>query len=227
MTTSQKILICGYSHSGTTILKSIIGHIEDVTEIIDECKSINKSTNKKYIMCKWPRAESKFFGQEYKDYIKIFIIRNPLFVYSSINKRHGHYKSGITNFNSMDQYINIVKMFIKYKNNPEKNIYTIKYEDLFKNDFENLKKILNDIGFKYDNRIFDNSKYINSSHSRVSLVKNKPKNTNHRLYRNWQINQPFKLSNDISKIDLSKNQFEKIVNNPYILQLYPDIKSTF
>ena len=31
-------------------------------------------------------------------------------------------------------------MFIKYKNNPEKNIYTIKYEDLFPNNYEELKK---------------------------------------------------------------------------------------
>ena len=32
MTTPKKILICGYSHCGTTILKSIIGHIEEVEE---------------------------------------------------------------------------------------------------------------------------------------------------------------------------------------------------
>ena len=222
MTTSQKILICGYSHCGTTILKSIIGHIEDVEEIIDECESIDKSTNKKYIMCKCSKAKSKFFGQKYKDYIKIFIIRNPLFVFSSINKRKGD--SCRPNEHSIDKYINIVKMFIKYKNNPEKNIYTIKYEDLFKNNLEDFKKLLNDIGFKYDNSIFDNSKYTNKSHSRVPIVKNKPKNTDHKLYRNWQINQPFKCQNYISKIDLSDSQKEKIINNSYILQIYPDMK---
>ena len=86
---------------------------------------------------------------------------------------------------------------------------------------------MNDIGFKYDNCIFDNSKYINKSHFNARLVKNKPKNTNHILYRNWQINQPFKCYNDISKIDLNKNQIEKIVNNPYILQIYSDVKSVF
>ena len=34
-------------------------------------------------------------------------------------------------------------------------------------------------------------------------------------------------SNDISKIDLNKVQIEKIVNNQYVLQIYPDIKSAF
>jgi len=225
MTNPIKILICGYSHCGTTILKSIIGHIKDVEEIIDECSYINKSTNKKYIMCKWPQAKQKFFDKKYKDYIKIFIIRNPLFVFSSINKRYGHYK--LSKLHSIEEYINVVKMFIKYKNNPEKNIYTIKYEDLFPNNYEELRKILNDIGFQYDDNIFDNSKYTNASHKNVSLLNNKPLNTNHKVYRTWQINQPFISNNDISKIDLSNDQKEKIINNSYILQIYPDINSAF
>ena len=40
----NKILICGFPHSGTTILKCIIGHIKDVEEIIDETYNINKTT---------------------------------------------------------------------------------------------------------------------------------------------------------------------------------------
>tara|TARA_Y100000389_G_scaffold70210_2_gene66925 strand:- start:7034 stop:7705 length:672 start_codon:yes stop_codon:yes gene_type:complete len=220
---SQKLLVCGYSHCGTTILKSIIGHIEDVEEIIDECKSIKKSTNKKYILCKYPQAESSFFSEGYKDYIKIFIIRNPLYVFSSINKRYGHYK--LSEKHSIEGYIGTVKLFIKYKNNPEKDIYTIKYEELFKNNFEELKKIFDDIGFKYDDRIFDNSKYTNKSHSDVKLVNNKPKNKEHKLYRNWQINQPFECLNDISKTDLNEEQIEQLVNDPDILELYPDINS--
>ena len=225
MTTPKKILICGYSHCGTTILKSIIGHIEEVEEIIDECDKIDQSTNKKYILCKYPQAQSRFFDIEYKDYIKIFIIRNPLFVFSSINKRYGHYK--LSKHHSIERYINIVKMFIKYKNNPEKNIYTIKYEDLFPNNYEELKKILNDIGFQYDNSIFDNSKYTNMAFSNVKNVKDKPSNQEHILYRTWQINQPIISNNHKSKIDLSDSQKEKLINNSYVLELYPDINSAF
>ena len=36
---------------------------------------------KKYIMCKYPQAKVEFFEEKYKDYIKIFIMRNPLFVF--------------------------------------------------------------------------------------------------------------------------------------------------
>ena len=46
MNTSQKILICGFPHCGTSILKSIIGHIEDVEEIYDEISVITKNSDK-------------------------------------------------------------------------------------------------------------------------------------------------------------------------------------
>ena len=90
-----------------------------------------------------------------------------------------------------------------------------------------MKKILNDIGFQYNDSIFDNSKYTNSIINGVKLVDNKPDNKDHPLYRTWQINQPFISNNDISKIDLSDSQKEQLINNSYVLQLYPDINSAF
>jgi hypothetical protein len=123
--------------------------------------------------------------------------------------------------------VNILKLFIKYKNNPEKNIYTVKYEDLFKNNYDELKKILNDIGLQYDDNIFNNSKYTNVIINDVQLVDEKPPNNNHAVYRTWQINQPFISNNDISKIDLNNEQKEEIINNSYVLQIYPDINTPF
>ena len=224
MNKSQKILICGFPHCGTSILKSIIGHIEDVEEIYNEIRVITKHSDKKFILGKCAFTYDDFFGEKYKDYIKIFIIRNPLFVFSSLNKRFNYKILNKANFN---EYVNTLKKFIKYKNNPEKNIYTIKYEDLFENNYEELKKILNDIGFQYDDSIFDNSKYTNVIINGAKLVDKKPQNNNHGLYRTWQINQPFISNNDILKIDLNEVQIKEIVNNQYVLQIYPDIKSAF
>ena len=48
MNKSQKILICGFPHCGTSILKSIIGHIEDVEEFFDENQLITKDSGKKF-----------------------------------------------------------------------------------------------------------------------------------------------------------------------------------
>ena len=106
MNTSQKILICGFPHCGTSILKSIIGHIEDVEEIYNETTVITKNSAKKFILGKFPFALDSFFDEKYKDYIKIFIIRNPLFVFSSLNKRF-NYK--IPNDHNFACYINTLK----------------------------------------------------------------------------------------------------------------------
>ena len=224
MSTSQKIIICGFPHCGTSILKSILGHIEEIDEIYNETSVINKKSNKKFILCKCPFAKSDFFSKDWSDYIKIFIIRNPLFVFSSLNKRFNY---NIPDNHGFNVYIDTLKQFIKYKNNPEENIYTIRYEDLFKNNYDELKKIFIDIGFQYDDSIFDNSKYTNVIINGVNLVDTKPENINHAEYRTWQINQPFISNNDISKLDLNNHQKEEIINNSYVLQMYPDINSVF
>jgi hypothetical protein len=221
---SVKILICGFPHCGTSILKSIIGHSKNVEEIKYECDKIYKTSDKDFILCKSPRTKPYYFDKQYNDYIKIFIIRNPLFVYSSLNKRYNYEIPSENNFN---EYVKTLKLFIKYKNNPEKNIYVIRYEDLFPNNYSKLKEILNNIGIKYTDKIFNNSEYINVAIKNASLPKKKPKNTDHSAYRTWQINQPFVSNNDISKIDVNDIQKNEIINNTDVLQIYPNIKSLF
>ena len=181
---------------------------------------LKKKTNKKFAVCKFPVALDQFFSDKYKDYIKIFIIRNPLFVFSSLNKRF-NYK--IPDDHGFDRYVYVLNLFCKNKNT--ENVYTIRYEDLFENDYHNLKKIINNIGIKYDDIIFDNTKYTNLINENIKVPKKKPKNIEHNEYRTWQINQTFVSKNDISKIDLSEIQKEQIINNHYVLQLYPNIKS--
>lgn len=218
---NKKIIIIGFPHCGTSILKSIIGHIDDVEEIYGETDYINKKTNKSFILCKYPFVKESFFEKEYEDYIKIFIVRNPLFVFSSLNKR---FKYNIDDNHSIDKYINTLEIFIKYKNNAKKNIYTIRYEDIFDCNFQALRKIIDEIGMKYNDDIFDNSKYTNIHFEGVKLMNDKPNETQNVKYRTWQINKPFVSNNDISKIELTKIQKQKIINDPFILEVYPDIK---
>ena len=217
----NKIIICGFPHCGTSILKSIIGHIDEVDEIVNETKRINKESEKEFVLCKWPFTLDDFFNDAYKDYIKIFIIRNPIFVFSSLNKRFT-YK--IPDDHSMDVYLKTLEKFIYFKKNPTKNVYTIRYEELFQNNFKNLKNILDNIGLKYTDDIFDNSKYYNRLFLRINLKDYKPPNTNNEEYRTWQINQPFVSNNDISKLDLTEEQKVRLLNDKNILSVYSGLK---
>jgi len=219
----SKIIIVGFPHCGTSILKSIISHIDDVEEIIQEEHQISKSTLKKFILCKFPFSNEIFFNDEfYDDYIKIFIIRNPLFVFSSLNKRFG---KDLHMNHEIKDYIETAKLFKKYSTNSFNKIFTIRYEDMFINNYENLKQIFDKIGFIYTDDIFNNSNFIgkNQIYDSLPLIEEKPLNIEHELYRTWQINQPFVNNNSMDKIDLTEEQINILLNDKEILQIYPDI----
>ena len=217
----SKIIIFGFPHCGTSILKSIIGHIEDVEEIINETKQINNKTNNKFILCKNPFTINDFFTKKYGDYIKIFIIRNPLYVFSSLNKRF-NYK--IPPNESINHYIDTLNNFVNNNNNNNK-LFKIKYEELFDNNYQKLKDIFDTIGLNYTDKIFDNTSYNNQHIIGIKYNNNdtKPVNTAHTKYRTWQINQPFINNNDPSKLDLTEDQKKQFINNKLVLSLYPDI----
>jgi len=225
----KKVIVFGFSHCGTTILKSVIGHIPDVHEIIDETDVIEDSDiinagDKKFILCKYPQAKDIFFTDLYDDYIKIFIIRNPLWVYSSLNKRTNY---NITNYHSIDKFINVCNLYNHYKSNPKSNLYLIRYEDIFNNNYDELKSILNNIGFEYNDSIFNNELYVNKSHSHITEIpKDVVDNKDHDRYRTYQINQPFEKNNDIKKIDLFYSQIHTIINSDEIKSIYPNIFNT-
>lgn len=221
---SQKIMIIGFPHCGTSILKSIIGHIDDVEEIYIETNKITNKSNKKYILCKPPWTTPNFFEKEYEDYIKIFIVRNPLFVFSSINKRYCNNPPDIV---SISKYVNTINYFIKFQNNTIKDVYTIRYEDIFKNNHQNLKEILDSIGMEYNDNIFDNTSFKNSIGNGFNLLNKPPPSTQHELYRTYQINQVFQSCNDISKISLTEEQIKTLTTNKDIIKLYPEIKEIY
>jgi len=217
----KKIIVFGFPHSGTSILKSIIGHIDSVYEIVDETPGISRSiqTDKEYVLCKYPFTLDCFFDEKYKEYYKIFIIRNPIWVYSSLNKRFANID--FPKDHDITEYLNTLNKFIKYSNDPIDNLYTIKYEDLFANDYLNIKRILSDIGLNYSDKIFDNSQYSNYIHnSCVDIPDEVPKNEDHVRYRTYQINQPFVDNNNDSKINLTDYQTSVVTSDRQVLSLY-------
>lgn len=89
-------------------------------------------------------------------------MRNPLYVFSSLNKRFD-YK--LTGYHSFLHYTRTCELFMRKSKENNRNNYFIKYEDLFMNNYQNLKNILDDIGLQYTDDIFNNSNYKNYSSS--------------------------------------------------------------
>ena len=95
------------------------------------------------------------------------------------------------------------------------NLYTIFYEDLFNNNFEKLRDILDRVGLKYTDDIFNNSNYDNFIVDK-NIPEVIPPPTDHDNFRSWQINQPFENMNNPDKINLTEKQKKFIVSNPLI-----------
>jgi hypothetical protein len=118
-------------------------------------------------------------------------------------------------------------LYNHYKTNPKSNLYLIRYEDIFNDNYSELKSILDNIGFEYNDSIFNNELYVNKSHSHITEIpKDVVDNTDHDRYRTYQINQPFKKNNDIEKIDLFYSQIHTIINSDEIKSIYPNIFNT-
>lgn len=238
----KKILITGFGHSGTSILKSKLGECENIHEHPYESPFVMPHYNqaagdKEFILVKYPMLpidirvdgpartripESRYFG-----YYIIFTIRNPWNLFTSIIKsgsdplnkieehRHPEYHMKVS------EYLVSAGMFLDAKKNKYENIYTIRYEDFFENDGENIKKIMDNIGLKYKDDIFKNKtkdyihwEGINFKNINPSTLDYKTKRFE---YRTWQINQPFQNMND--EVDIPEELNKILSESPIVKEL--------
>lgn len=235
----KKILITGFPHTGTSILKSKLGESANVHELLTEGDVINSNHlydagTKEFVLTKSPvipinirandvnliRAENS----TYKDYILIFVTRNPYYVFTSIIKSGGNPLAVYEPFSKDDpirveHYLASLKIMkdVKEKNIP--NTYVIRYEDFFDNDGKAIKDIMDDIGLIYSNDIFEKrtkdytiAQGINYKDIDVSKITYE---SNKLAYRIWQINQPFENMN--LEVNIS-DELSDILKNSNIIQ---------
>lgn len=235
----KKILITGFPHTGTSILKSKLGECSNLYECPFESFSITyedieNSADKEFVLKKTPilpveiRAntlERTKLGFEYGDYIIIFVIRNPWNVFTSIIKQGVNPlnklepNEGPEYFIKVDEYLEASKFFIEARDGNYKDIYSIRYEDFFPNNFEKLKELMDTIGLEYTNDIFTN-RSKNYIHARdINYDDIDPNNVSYNIdrlkLRTWQINQPFQNMN--SEVNIP-DELSDILKNSNIVQ---------
>jgi hypothetical protein len=81
----------------------------------------------------------KYISQEGRNDFVIFIIRNPLFVFSSLNKR---FDFKIPKNHDIEMYIDTYKAWLNLKKQNRSSKYIcIKYEELFSHEYKVIKGI--------------------------------------------------------------------------------------
>tara|TARA_B110000977_G_C10983977_1_gene457218 strand:+ start:215 stop:910 length:696 start_codon:yes stop_codon:yes gene_type:complete len=219
----KKIFVTGFPHTGTTI----------VTEKIHECSGIYKQNietmdlqenpkNSEGVVWKFPALPPSlknggFINKAntlYSDVDIIFLIRNPYYVFSSM-ERAGVNPFTFTNHTIYD-YLKTAERFLQAVQSNYPKVHPIRYEDLFEDDSKNLKSIFDKIGLTYNDLEGKTKDYL---HQWVGKVpKEKPSETNRELFRTWQINQKFKNMNDPIKVNLS-TELEKILDESFLVKV--------
>lgn len=208
----RMILVCGFPHGGTTIIRKLIGNIEgmyDYTSEIDAISGVDintyiskiKDTDYKAIVVKSPFTPKNI--TTYKNFKIVFILRNPWDCFGSFRKRfkvESHYTHAYVGRYGIGVYADMAKTWLEVRNNPDKypNIYPIKYEEMFENDYSKIRDLVNWLGFPWSDDIIHSDRiagHQNWNNRPVPKVDNpnELRNTgaDNVPLRYWQINQPF------------------------------------
>jgi hypothetical protein len=229
----KKILVTGFPHCGTTILRAKIGECENTHEQVSEFpdpQHFHPNMQYDFYVYKHPYLHAEFRNSgfvekantKFSDTIVIPIIRNPWNVFSSIYKKSMYDEKttgiGFSMFDgrqglSFPYYENAGHRMLEAFENNYEDVYPIKYEDMFLDNFKILKDIFDKVGLKYNNDIFENRtknyQHNNSQYSEKIEFYGDAKEYN-ELYRAWQINQPFENRNsDITLPDGFSELLEK------------------
>lgn len=225
MDNKKRILVTGFPHCGTSILKTKLGECTNVYEQINESiepekPQLNKfyQSDKEFFLWKDPVLRGSIattgfstkYHTLYRNDVVVMIIRNPYYVFSSQIRR------GLNPFNTFEHtyqdYLNAAKTFLDAKDGKYENVYCIRYEDLFDNEYSQIKSIMDKIGLKYEPNIFDIKTKIYAIGDvflKEPFPTEKPNPTQRPgRYRYWQINQNFKNFNETAIIDIP----EKLTN---------------
>ena len=246
----KKILITGFPHTGTSILKSKLGECKNLFECLEEESFIGEhfitsENENKFFLTKTPvlpidiRAGGVHFTRipdsRYYEYIIILVIRNPWNVFTSIIKDG---KNPLNTFHidqSSDYHIRATeyevagKFFIDSINDRLEDIHCIKYEDFFENDNKKLFELMDKIGLEYPSDIFQNKTkdYIHSTQIDYKNIDgtNVSYEKNRLELRTWQINQPFQNMN--GEVDIPEELNKVLSESPIVKQLgYTDPRIT-
>jgi len=217
-----RFLIHGFPHCGTTILRAILGNNPDIYEYPYEVETVDDIeffAKGRHILIKTPFTKPDYFQDTYSNYVKIFVLRNPYHVFTSLNER---FEGTIPSNHSIEKYLETAKLFIHYTKNPRKDVHCIRYEDLFVNNFEQIRAIFTKYAITYTDEVFNNTNRNKKILPGIQLPSSEPESTgirNHATYRTWQINQPFVFKDGAKEVHLTEQQRKRLHESPIVKEL--------
>lgn len=204
-----RIYVFGFAHSGTTILRKIIGDHPDVYDYIKETYEPPVVYSKPHVVFKYPLLPDRVVHWGCKN---IMIMKNPYDIFGGYYLRYGKDYLSIKG-HTIGDYCEFARYFMRHTDD-----YKIKYEDLFKEG--EIEKIFDWLGLEFKG-IKERKVYCSPS---VPIPKEKPDNQRegegHGAYRTWQVNQTLRDMTGESAKFLPEDTLRYLRNHPTIKELY-------
>ncbi len=232
MKEQKRIIVTGFPHCGTSILKSKLGECKNVFEQIDESVFPIEEKYQQYLNSDrefflWKDPIIRFdlkrngFGDKentpYKNDVIIVILRNPYYALTSLLKRYRYpYES---ENHMVHEYMIAARLFLEAKHLKFKNVHCIRYEDLFLDNQKEIKGIMDCIGLEYDSDIFQKKTKEYSMRESAGIGDFAGIDTGTHEYRNYQINQPFQNFNGNTEIQIPDYFKDILKESPLITEL--------
>ena len=217
----KKIFILGFPHSGTSILKRIIGNAPEVHEhpyetnvIKPEITATAAANGKQAVVIKdinfpWlpsyaipgdvPRlvAEFKEYLADNAPALFIMVIKNPADIFGSFNHRFGlPGPDARPPGHQFAEWETWAAVFTLLRSTPQANLFTIRYEEFFADRHSKLSELFSFLELPFDPSLLQNDRSSLIVES-IATVPNKEPDSRadgdgHGKFRTWQINQPFR-----------------------------------
>lgn len=229
----KNIIVTGFPHSGTTILRKIIGNHPKVHDIGRECYQIDKKHLREakqknkgkqhpttHIVIKGPWGSKVFQKLEsYSDYKVVCILKNPLDVYASLAVRFKDEKMPQKyNFEHWEEF---AKIFIqKSTSTMYKNIYFVLYHDMFDQNYFTLKKLFSWLDLTWKDKVVTDNCTRRIPINSYYIPTNKPSRQENEKFRSWQTNQAFQNHTNTIRNKLDPKLKIQIQESPMYRQLF-------
>jgi len=227
----QRIIVSGFPHSGTTILRKLIGNHPAVYDYsVKERRIYNDefiqtlpiSPSHTHIVIKTP-----FYVPPTDPTIKyVYIIKNPLDVFGSLKLR---FDPPIDAFGTLEdiqqtdekkiswkKWLVYAKQFIQFQQNTPKNVFIVEYKSLFPNKYAKIKEMIAWLNLKWDPCIIETDNKQTIMHG-AAAMQCEPTRNHHTDFRNWQNNQKFTDMSGKSRQSLSARAIN-IIQRHYLFK---------
>jgi adenylyl-sulfate kinase len=201
----MRILIAGFPHSGTSILRKVIGNHPDVFDFHESETAIyqpdtrwqarlglrRRYEGRNHVVFKWPFHD--VLDVTNADRI-IWIIRDPQDVFGSLRQR---FSSCVPPDHSAQAWQEYASFFLSI---PEcERYYRLRYEDMFGRNYVKLRHLFGWLGLKWDNIVTRTESRFAPIRYAGTLPRSAPARTEHNAFRAWQTSQAFESKSGQSR----------------------------